>query len=312
MNYRHNPQQLSSIYETMNSSFIDGKEVFHFKLDKLQENKIMIRKDSRFTFVPFFVHSNVNINYIYSGACTYCIEGKYITLQKGDVCIFDKNVVRSKLKTGFDDIVINISLSNDFFNSGFINRINKQSIIAKFIIDALSSNNAHDNYLVFDSGQSNLIRQLFDSLLEEYYDQGPYAKEVIDSYIAIIFMKLLELYQDNPESHIVKTSTGQNDNFIKILSDIEIQYATISLNELAAKYGYNPKYLSGLIKEKVGKSFKELQTDKRLAMSCFYLENTDLPVNEVAIKVGFSNLNHFYKKFNDRYQATPFQYRHQK
>lgn len=41
----------------------------------------------------------------------------------------------------------------------------------------------------------------------------------------------------------------------------------------------------------------------------FYLINTDLPVYEIANRVGYDNLGHFYRKFEALYQMKPLMYR---
>ena len=41
----------------------------------------------------------------------------------------------------------------------------------------------------------------------------------------------------------------------------------------------------------------------------FYLINTDLPVYEIANRVGYDTLGHFYRKFEALYQMKPLMYR---
>ena len=86
----------SPSYRTMEHRQIDGKDVLYFRLPALKEAEILIRKDSRFTDVPYYIHSNLNMNYIYSGKCDYVINSRSVTLHQGDVVIFDKDVVRRK------------------------------------------------------------------------------------------------------------------------------------------------------------------------------------------------------------------------
>ena len=159
----------SPSYRTMEHRQIDGKDVLYFRLPALKEAEILIRKDSRFTDVPYYIHSNLNMNYIYSGKCDYVINSRSITLHQGDVVIFDKDVVRRKQYAGEKDIVINISMSNEFFNNSFLRRIGEQSIISNFMLHVLCDHSdTHNHYLVFRTNHETLISTLFCQLFTDY------------------------------------------------------------------------------------------------------------------------------------------------
>lgn len=310
--YLKNPGSISPLYQTLDSKIIDGKEVFCFKLSKLTEKEILIRKDSRYTFVPFYIHSNINMNYIYSGECTYLINDKYITLHEGDVCIFDKDVVRAKMKTNENDIVINISMSNDFFSNSLINRIGEQSVMASFIINSLSNTKNHNHYLIFQTEKSQKIIDLFTIFLIEYYDNKIYGKEIIQSYLVIIFMELLRIYHTRSGNRLIQISDDSSKNLMDILHYIEKNYSNCTINDLAKKFGYHPKYVSYLIKNKTGKSFNEIKLIQRLNIACSYLKNTTLSIESIAEKVGITNQSFFYRKFKDKYDMSPSTYRNKK
>ncbi|MBC8533998.1 helix-turn-helix domain-containing protein [Yeguia hominis] len=50
-------------------------------------------------------------------------------------------------------------------------------------------------------------------------------------------------------------------------------------------------------------------TGYRLSKAAALLENTDLPITQVADRVGFSQLSHFGKQFKEKTGITPSQYR---
>lgn len=307
--YLRNPGSVSPSYENMEKSFINGKEVYLFQLSTLLDENILIRKDSRYTFVPFYRHTNINLNYIYSGECTYIVDDTYVTLQQGDVCIFDKDVIRAKMRLKENDIVFNISMSNSYFSKSLSNQIADQSILASFIINSLSQNQLHDNYLIFRTNSSPKIISLFHQLLLEYYNKDLYSKEIIQSYIDIIFMELLRLYQNNHNNHLIQISDKSNDKIIGILSYIETHYKDCTIDELSKRFGYHPKYLSTMIKRKTGKNFKEIQLQLKMNHACTYLRNTSLTIQEITEKIGFSNQSFFYKRFVELFHITPQEYR---
>jgi AraC-like DNA-binding protein len=307
--YRANPGALSPAYRFMERKLIKGREVLCFQLPELKANDILIRKDSRYVPVPYYIHTNVNMNYIYSGSCSYEIDDKSVTLEAGDVCIFDRDVVRHKFKTGENDIIINISMSNEFFSDSFFNHLKNQSIMASFLLSALSNSNSHDQYLIFRTNHSEQIREMFLKLLLEYFDIKLYRKEIMKSYLMIIIIELLRLYSVNNGNHFIHISSNVSDNILDIINYIELHYADCTLGEVAEKFGYHPKYLSTLIRQRTHKTFKEIQTRQRMIVACSMLENTNHSIQYIASDVGISNLNQFYKHFQEQYQMLPNDYR---
>ncbi|MFR2336319.1 MAG: helix-turn-helix domain-containing protein, partial [Waltera sp.] len=47
----------------------------------------------------------------------------------------------------------------------------------------------------------------------------------------------------------------------------------------------------------------------RLTHACHLLESTSLPVTEVALQSGFSNVSHFIRSFHASFRMSPLQYR---
>lgn len=307
--YLNNPGEISPKYKNINKKNVNGQQVYRFEHPRVSQTEIEISKDSRFTSVPLHTHTNVNMNYIYSGSCTYVVDGKEITLNQNDVCIFDTDVIRSKKTIGENDIVINISLSNSFFSNYFLSRLTQQSILTGFILTAISATRQHDNYLIFNTQNSQKIRELFIFTMEEYGSDNLYSRELIDSYLSIIFIELLRIFHANKNKQTIQLSTDKTGEIISIISYIEKNYLTCSLTTLAEKFNYHPKYLSHLIKEKSGKSFKEIQLLQRMKVAATYLTNSAYPIHEIAEKVGFYNKNSFYEKFREHFGMTPKLYR---
>ena len=146
----------------------------------------------------------------------------------------------------------------------------------------------------------------------EYHNKNKYSKEIIQSYIDIIFIELLRLYDLNHNKHIVKINGDTSNIIFEILNYIESFYNDCTIEKMAKLFGYHPKYLSSLIKEKTGKNFKELQLIQRMNIASSYLKNTNYSIQEISEEVGFSNQTFFYKKFFKFYNMTPKEFRNQK
>ena len=310
--YLDNPGAPSPRYQNMEHRRMGGKDVLYFQLAQLKEAEVLIRKDSRFTDVPYYVHSNVNLQYIYSGKCEFLVDDRCVTLRQGDVALFDVDVVRRKQFAGENDIVINLSMSRDFFSDSFLCRVGRQSVLSNFFLHVMSSDTvAHDHYLIFRSGQQPSISVLFEQLLLEYYSERQYRKEMIQGYLRLIFVELMRLYDMDSGSQLVQLYSGQSRKVLEMFKFLENNVAECTLGMLADTFGYHPKYVSNLLRQVTGYSFKQLQNRQRMSEAARLLLQTEEPVYEVARKVGMANLTSFYHSFESRYGMLPNAYRQQ-
>lgn len=90
--YKSGKKKSSARYTVNPQINYKGEQVYVIDHKELDKQDIFIRKDSRFISMPPHIFADININYIYSGKCTYCINKQEITLSKGDICFFDRNL----------------------------------------------------------------------------------------------------------------------------------------------------------------------------------------------------------------------------
>lgn len=306
--YLNQTEKFSNRYKLANFTFKDGKEILEFPLPSLDKEKLILRKDSRYTFIPFYTYLNVNLNYIYSGTCTYWIDNKKITLEKGDICIFDKGVIRTKTKLQYQDIIININLSDSFFQESF-QKLEGNNIISSFLINHFLLDSSGDNYIIFRTNQNNKIESLFDNLLMEYFDPSSFSKIIMQNYMSIILIELLRLYESNKNIHSVQLSNNKTNTILEMLYFIENNLDTCTILNLSDRFGYHPKYISSYLKKYTGKTFKQIQNEYRIKKSVFLLQNTNMSIEKISESLGFTNRSEFYKKFKDAYRLTPKKFR---
>lgn len=81
--------------------------------------KIVVSRQDRYVEVLPHQHDYIELCYLWSGSCGQTIEGKKIVTGEGDVCIFDTQAVHSIEPGGENDILVNILMSREFFDSAF-------------------------------------------------------------------------------------------------------------------------------------------------------------------------------------------------
>ncbi len=92
----------------------------------------------------------------------------------------------------------------------------------------------------------------------------------------------------------------------EVFEFIELNYhQSISLKEVAQAVGYSSAYLTDLVRHITGKTVNNWIIERRIAQASTLLLETNESVEQIALKVGYQNINHFYCQFRDRYQNTP-------
>lgn len=307
--HRDHPGELSPHYKKMERTEIDGEKVYIFKFDSIMnEHNICLNRDSRFTGIPKHLHSVIEINYVYRGRMVQIIDGKQVVLNEHDVCLLDTNTVHEVLPLTEDDLIITIDMRKSYFTNSFLARLSSQKLVSSFLISAIFQNNRKHKYHIFRAHPDVEIHPVVQQLLCEYYDPRLCSNEIIDSYMIILFSSLLRMYtlqidagqsEENPEDNLA----------LQVLRELEDHYQSATLNSVAEKFGFHPNYLSAYIRKHTGKTFKDLQIMQRMNKACLYLQNTEMPVSEIARSVGYENIGFFYRKFESLYGMSPTDYR---
>jgi two-component system response regulator YesN len=78
---------------------------------------------------------------------------------------------------------------------------------------------------------------------------------------------------------------------------------------MAASIHVSPGYFSTLLKQETGMRFSDFVADLRIRKSKSLLLDQTLPVNEVAIKCGFSDITYFSRFLKKQTGLSPSQWR---
>ncbi|KGP92369.1 hypothetical protein N780_01165 [Pontibacillus chungwhensis BH030062] len=87
---------------------------------------------------------------------------------------------------------------------------------------------------------------------------------------------------------------------------------SLSLVEVARSVNRNPSYISTLIKDRKDRSYREILLHIRMNEAKVLLASSKEPIQQIAEHVGFSQANHFSRKFKEATGMSPSTYRNQK
>lgn len=83
----------------------------------------------------------------------------------------------------------------------------------------------------------------------------------------------------------------------------------LELADMAREFHLSPKYFSRYFSRNLDRSFVEYLNSYRIRRAADLLLNTDLPIGEIALSVGFDNFSYFIRQFRVFYGCTPSGYR---
>lgn len=99
---------------------------------------------------------------------------------------------------------------------------------------------------------------------------------------------------------------------IEIMNYVQANYIDITLDDLAENFFLSKPYLSKYIKEKSGMTFGDLVKKIRMKKAKALLKSGNMTVENIAMSVGYQNVEHFNRLFKKAYDMTPMQFRNQK
>ena len=101
---------------------------------------------------------------------------------------------------------------------------------------------------------------------------------------------------------------GQYDRMLAAYDDYEPAFISDTLSPVYAELLYNRAEAANAQGSKYD-SLPQFVSDLRLEYASKLLITTDLPINEITAKAGFSNASVFSRYFSRKFQISPSQYR---
>lgn len=259
---------------------------------------------------PLHRHNYVEFMYVVQGEITHVIDGKELTLYKGDLLMLNQYVEHAIHRAEFEDIGINFIALPEFFEIP-LGMLQEKNVLAEFIAGAFRQKSPVPHYLIFRLKENpqieNLMENMIESMLYEYMNE-----DVINQYsMGLVFLYLLNHLENL--SH--NSSMDYKETIVQsVLEYINSDCKNANLTKIAADTHQSVTVLSKLIKQKTGANFQDLLQQRRFQAAVKLLEETDLSIEDISLDVGYENQSYFFRQFKKRFGMTPRSYRitHQK
>ena len=125
--------------------------------------------------------------------------------------------------------------------------------------------------------------------------------DTLVSPLAIMIEKLLEELPDKSE-----------DDFYAVKSFLSEYHTSVNLDSVAKAFNRSKSYISHMFKDKSGMSIRAYCNSLKLDDAYKAVKNTNLPITEIALNVGFNDTSHFIALFKEKFGVTPLNLRKNK
>ena len=268
-------------------------------------------------------HNCFEFNYVLKGRMYLVVNGKRYLYTPGSCCLVNRDTLHTELPENSDYVCIFFSVSRDFIKQlmnygNSLIFLKEKDLFANVIFQFFRENlqNEHQNKkdfwdfvpLITETEQKKIIHNIFEEMVRTMLSPR-YGSTYMLQYL---FLQLIGVLCNPIYYNAVHVTSGiKMDSllFARIDQLLAEYHGRISNRELAKLLNYDGSYLGKIIKKRTGKSLFRYSMTFTMSATADLLNNTDLSVSKIALKLKFTNRAHFYKLFKEYYGMTPTKYR---
>lgn len=247
-------------------------------------------------------HEFAELVYVSSGTGAQVVDGVSYPVRRGTVIFINYGSVHNIVpETPMTQM--NVLISPGFISRELAGCDNFLDILALSQFAELREfTGAEIPYTVFEGEELLFFESLFRRMLDEFNGKKLGYEAEIRGCLSVIF------------SELVRRLTGGNRPPCRIPSGI-LDYIDANLGEkltaekIAERCFYNPNYLSEVFRKTYGMTLKDYIRGRRVSEAARLLRLTDLSIDEIMYRVGFTNRTDFWKHFEKVFAMTPAEFR---
>ena len=253
----------------------------------------------------FHRHDFFYFNYTYQGeydSISYKYDNR-ITIREGElyagqpfaghaICVHNDK----------ETTIIGVLIQKETFFRAFLPMLSANSKFFHFLLDP-STNSFSDEFLHFNIEDACNIRTLLEMMVIEYANKQADTQSILKPFVLSFLVQIARQYA--LANHCENTNQSPSEKILQYMGE---HSDTVTLKEIANHFSYHPNYVSTLLRKEIGKSFSEILLEQRMERAVILMRGTSLPINEIALLLGYSNSSNFYKAFREYYDCSPRDY----
>ena len=278
---------------------------------ELKENKPHGTKDDPFSTyhienagrsfqIPVHWHDEFEIIYVRSGFLTVSISGESYIGKTGEAFV---------VSPGNLHLMGSQSGTVDYYT--FLFPLKYISFRTDDMLDEKLLEPLNSGHLMICPRVKDTAKELCDQLIEIYMAKKDESESKIATQVRtkiILLQFILEMWK---KGFVIENDTsGRNTVEKEMVSYIQQNFTgKISLREFGEQFHLSEKYISRYFKEHFHITLSQYVTYLRLEHAKQLLQDTDIPVTDVAMQSGYQNVSYFIRSFQKAYAVSPLKYR---
>ena len=278
---------------------------------ELKENKPHGTKDDPFSTyhienagrsfpIPVHWHDEFEIIYVRSGFLTVSISGESYIGKTGEAFV---------VSPGNLHLMGSQSGTVDYYT--FLFPLKYISFRTDDMLDEKLLEPLNSGHLMICPRVKDTAKELCEQLIEIYEAKNDESESKITTQVRtkiILLQFILEMWK---KGFVIENDTsGRNTVEKEMVSYIQQNFTgKISLREFGEQFHLSEKYISRYFKEHFHITLSQYVTYLRLEHAKQLLQDTDIPVTDVAMQSGYQNVSYFIRSFQKAYAVSPLKYR---
>jgi AraC-like DNA-binding protein len=278
---------------------------------ELKENKPHGTKDDPFSTyhienagrsfqIPVHWHDEFEIIYVRSGFLTVSISGESYIGKTGEAFVVSPgNLHLMGSQTGTVDYYTFL------FPLKYIS-FRTDDMLDEKLLEPLNS-----GHLMICPRVKDTAKELCEQLIEIYEAKKDESESKITTQVRTKIILLQFIFEMWKKGFVIENDTsGRNTVEKEMVSYIQQNFTgKISLREFGEQFHLSEKYISRYFKEHFHITLSQYVTYLRLEHAKQLLQDTDIPVTDVAMQSGYQNVSYFIRSFQKAYAVSPLKYR---
>ena len=234
-------------------------------------------------------HEEIEILYFIKGESSISCNLNELKVKKGDVVFINGKELHSGTIRGYGSAYFCVQINTDFFN----NLVGNEYVTFK--------------NLIRDSECTSLLERIIDkALCENFKETVTMKKELYELFSLLCERHVSSVLNENE----YKKQFNRLDTFNSVVEYINKHYnEDLNVTSLADHFFISPSYFAHLFKKKSNKGVIEYINEVRISHARSFLEREDLQISDIALLVGFGDINYFSRKFKAITGMTPTEYK---
>ena len=236
------------------------------------------------------------IIYFLSGKGSFLSEGKEYKLIPGTLIFYPPATeYRITASEGASFYTVNFDFNTDRADLGVMLPVETKRFISSSVVTSLP-----DGFQGIFSETLYLPGALFAEgdlsvICKEFITDEVGGAEICSALLKKVLIEIIRKAERRAEENTLS----------ELIKDTVSKIPSASNGEIAEKLGYHPYYLSSYLKKTEGISLHRYVLKQRLKLAYVDILSTATPIDDIAVKYGFSSGAHFSVAFKKEYGINP-------